>query len=137
MASYNRIVLMGNLTRDPEVKETQSGVLVCKFGIATNHKYKSRDGEAREEVCFVECIAFAKAAETLGKYMAKGKSLLVEGRLKLDQWTTKDGEKKSKHTVAVEAFAFIGRRDDTNTAPPAAVPTQDGAPVPPDDDIPY
>ncbi len=108
MASFNRIILVGNLTRDPQLSYTPANTAVCKFGIATNHKWKDRDGNAREEVCFVDCTVFGKAGETFNQYMTKGRSVLVEGRLKLDQWTTPEGDKRSKHEVIVDNFTFLG-----------------------------
>jgi single-strand DNA-binding protein len=103
MASFNRIILVGNLTRDPQLSYTPSNVAVCKFGIATNHKWKDR-----EETCFVDCTLFGKGGEVFNQYMGKGRSVLIEGRLKLDQWTTPEGDKRSKHEVIVENFTFLG-----------------------------
>ena len=129
MASFNKIILVGNLTRDPQLSYTPANTAVCKFGIATNHKWKDRDGNAREEVCFVDCTVFGKAGETFNQYMTKGRSVLVEGRLKLDQWTTPEGDKRSKHEVIVDNFTFLGggrggdaggRAGDANAAVPAA-----------------
>jgi len=110
MASYNRIVLVGNLTRDPQLSYTPNNLAICKFGIATNHRRKDKDGNTKEEVCFIDCTAFGRQAETFNQYMAKGKSVLVEGRLELQQWTSAEGEKKSKHAVIVENFVFMGSR---------------------------
>ena len=133
MSSFNRIILVGNLTRDPQLSYTPANTAVCKFGIATNHKWKDRDGNAREEVCFVDCTAFGKAGETFNQYMTKGRSVLVEGRLKLDQWTTPEGDKRSKHEVIVDNFTFLGggrggdaggRGGETNAA---GVPATAGA----------
>lgn len=108
MASYNRIVLMGNLTRDPELSYTPNNTAVCKFGLATNRKWRDSDGRDREEVCFVDCKAFARRGEVINQYMAKGRSILVEGRLHWSQWTTQEGEKRSKHEVVVDNFTFVG-----------------------------
>ena len=108
MASYNRIVLVGNLTRDPQLSYTPANTAVCKFGIATNHKFKDRDGNMREEVCFVDCTVFGRGGETFNQYMGKGRTVLVEGRLHLNQWTTPEGEKRSKHEVVVDNFTFLG-----------------------------
>ncbi len=110
MASYNRIVLLGNLTRDPQLSYTPANTAVCKFGIATNRKWRDRDGETREEVCFVDCTVFAKGAEVFNQYMSKGRPVLVEGRLQFQQWTTPEGDKRSKHEVIVENFTFVGGR---------------------------
>lgn len=108
MASFNRIILVGNLTRDPQLSYTPGNVAVCKFGVATNHKWKDREGNAREETCFVDCTLFGKGGEVFNQYMGKGRSVLIEGRLKLDQWTTPEGDKRSKHEVMVENFTFLG-----------------------------
>jgi single-strand DNA-binding protein len=88
VASFNKIILVGNLTRDPQLSYTASNVAVCKFGIATNHKRKDREGNVKEEVCFVDCTVFGRAGETFNQYMRKGQPALVEGRLHLNQWTT-------------------------------------------------
>lgn len=108
MASYNRVILMGNLTRDPELSYTPSSTPICKFGLATNRKWRDPNGEQREEVCFVDCTAFGKQAETFNQYMGKGRSVLVEGRLHYNQWTGQDGQKRSKLEVVVERFQFVG-----------------------------
>lgn len=108
MASYNRIVLVGNLTRDPQLSYTPANTAVCKFGMAMNHKFKDRDGNMREEVCFVDCTVFGRGGETFNQYMGKGRTVLVEGRLHLNQWTTPEGDKRSKHEVIVENFTFLG-----------------------------
>ena len=107
MASYNRIVLVGNLTRDPQLSYTAQNMAICKFGIATNHKWKDREGQAREEVCFVDCTLFGRGGEVFNQYVKKGRTVLVEGRLKLDQWTTPEGDKRSKHEVVVDNFQFL------------------------------
>ena len=143
MASYNRIILVGNLTRDPELSYTPNNVAVCKFGIATNHKRKDKDGNLKEEVCFVDCVAFGRSGETFKQYMAKGRSVLVEGRLKLDQWTSQDGTKRSKHEVVVDNFTFLSGRGDSGgeqSAPQAAGvagPAGNNEPPPGDDNIPF
>lgn len=108
MASYNRIILVGNLTRDPQLSYTSSNVAVCKFGIATNNKWKDREGNLREDVCFVDCTVFGRAGETFNQYMKKGQPALIEGRLQLNQWTTPEGEKRSRHEVLVDNFTFLG-----------------------------
>lgn len=113
MASYNRVVLMGNLTRDPQLSYTQSNTAVCKFGLAVNHRWKDRDGGSREEVCYVDCTVFGKAGETFNQYMAKGRPVLVEGRLQFQQWTTPEGDKRSKHEVVVDNFTFVGARPES------------------------
>ncbi|MBI1826320.1 MAG: single-stranded DNA-binding protein [Planctomycetes bacterium] len=110
MASYNRIVLLGNLTRDPQLSYTGGNLAVCKFGLATNHRWKDKEGKDREDVCFVDCTVFGRAGETFNQYMKKGGSVLVEGRLQLNQWTTPEGDKRSKHEVLVDNFTFVGGR---------------------------
>lgn len=112
MASYNRIVLVGNLTRDPELSYLPSNTAVCKFGIATNRRWKDREGNEREETCFVDCVIFGRAGETFSQYMNKGRQVLLEGRLTLNRWETQDGQKRSKHEVFVENFTFLGGRGE-------------------------
>jgi len=149
MASYNRIILVGNLTRDPQLSYTPANTAVCKFGIATNRRWKDRDGNDREDTCFVDCTVFGKAGETFNQYMKKGQMALVEGRLKLDQWTTPEGDKRSKHEVIVDNFTFLGgprsgdaggRVGEANAAGiPAAVGAVGGydASPPTGDEIPF
>jgi single-strand DNA-binding protein len=113
MANYNRIILVGNLTRDPQLKYLPSQTQVVEFGLAVNHKYRTKDGQDREEVMFIDCSCFGKGAEVINTYCQKGKQLLVEGRLKLDTWEDKNGGgKRSKHTVFVETFQLMGGRND-------------------------
>lgn len=113
MASFNKVILLGNLTRDPELRVTTGGLSICKMGIATNRVFYTQDGERREEVTFVDVDAFGRQAETISKYMTKGSSILVEGRLKLDNWETQQGEKRSKLFVVLERFQFTGGRGDS------------------------
>lgn len=113
MASLNRVFLMGNLTRDPQVKFLPSQTQVAEFGIACNRKFKGQDGADREEVTFVDITAFGKTAELINQYFTKGKPIFIEGRLKYDQWDDKNGGgKRSKITVVVDNFQFIGGKDD-------------------------
>lgn len=112
MSNFNRVYLMGNLTRDVELKSTNNGGSVARLGLAINRTWTGADGEKREEVLFVDCEAWGKQAETLAKYMAKGKPIFIEGRLKLDQWEDKEGQKQSKLRVVVEGFQFIGGKGD-------------------------
>lgn len=122
MASYNRIILIGNLTRDPELRYLPSQTAVCDFGLAVNHRWRDRDGNQKEEVCFVDCSCFGKGGEIINQYMAKGRPLLVEGRLRLETWTGQDGQKRSRHSVLVENFQFLGepRREEGAAKGPAA-----------------
>ena len=107
MASYNKIILVGNLTRDPALSYLPSQTPVCEIGLAVNNKWRDKEGQQREDVCFIDCRCFGKQAETLNQYMSKGRQLLVEGRLELDQWETPDGQKRSKHRVWVQSFQFL------------------------------
>ena len=108
MASFNRVILAGNLTRDPELSYLPNGTAICKFGLAANRKYRDRDGNQKEDVCFVDLSAFGKQAELINQYMAKGRQILIEGRLNFRQWTDKEGKNKSKLDVVVENFTFLG-----------------------------
>lgn len=104
---FNRIVLVGNLTRDIELRYTQSGAAIGSSGIAVTRKY-TLNGEKREETCFIDITFFGKQAEIANQYLSKGSKLLVEGRLKFDQWTDNNGQNRSKHTVAVENMTMLG-----------------------------
>ncbi len=108
--TVNKVFLMGNLTRDVELKYTPSNQPVATFGIAMNRRYKTKDGENREETTFVDCEAWARTAEVMNEYLAKGRPVFIEGRLKLDQWQDKDGNKRSKLRVVVENFTFVDSR---------------------------
>jgi single-strand DNA-binding protein len=101
---------MGNLTRDPELRVTQGGVSICKFTVAVSRQAKAADGSTKEETVFIDVDSFGKQADTIGKYFTKGRQILVEGRLRLDQWETQSGEKRSKLCVVLEGFQFIGPR---------------------------
>ncbi len=112
MANYNKIILVGNLTRDPQLKYLPSQMPVVEFGLAVNHKYKTKNGEDREEVLFVDVSAFGKQAEIINQSCQKGRPLLVEGRLKYDTWEDKQGGgKRSKHSVVIDNFQLLGGRD--------------------------
>lgn len=149
MASYNRIVLMGNMTRDPQLSYTPANTAVCKFGLAVNHKFRDREGNTREEVCFVDCTVFGRRAETFNQYMAKGRPVLVEGRLSLNQWTSPEGVKRSKHEVIVDNFTFVGGRGGASGSGESTAPAEamagasqgggghDEPPMPSDDNIPF
>lgn len=132
MANFNRIILAGNLTREPELKYTPSQTAVCEFGMAVNRKYKGGDGQQKEDVCFVDCQAWGKTGEIINQYMNKGKPILVEGRLSYDSWEGKDGQKRSRLRVTVENFQFIGQgeQDEQAQQPRAAAPPRQQAPPP-------
>ncbi len=111
MGNFNKVYLMGNLTRDVELKSTNSGQQVAKIGLAVNRNWTGQDGEKREETTFVDCEAWGKTAEIMAKYLAKGRPVFIEGRLKLDQWQDKEsGQNRSKLGVVVESFQFIDSR---------------------------
>jgi single-strand DNA-binding protein len=110
MASLNRVLLMGNMTRDPQLSYLPSQTAVVEFGLAMNRKFKKQDGSQGEEICFVDCQLFGKRAEVINKYFKKGEPIFVEGRLKLDSWQAQDGAKRSRLRVFVENFEFIGGR---------------------------
>lgn len=117
-ASFNKVILAGNLTRDPELRSLPSGNAVARLSIAVNRVYQDKDGNKREEATFIDVDAFGRQAETIAKYCTKGSGLLVEGRLKLDQWEDKNTrEKRSKLGVILESFQFIGggRRDNDSS----------------------
>lgn len=167
MASFNKVLILGNLTRDPQMKYLPSQTPVTEFGIACNRKFKTATGEQREEVTFVDCTAFGKQAEVINQYCTKGRPLFIEGRLKYDTWEDKNGGgKRHKLTVVIENFQLLGGRDSgpggggqdapaaqeeggyssrPNPAPRAAKAPASGGQAPPlseeqhykDDDIPF
>jgi single-strand DNA-binding protein len=111
MASYNRVLLMGNFVRDPELRVTPNGLAICRFTIATSRVIRQGDGgNTREEVTFVDVEAFGKTGETVAKYFQKGRPIFVEGRLRLNEWQTNAGEKRSKLMVVLESFVFVGSK---------------------------
>ena len=115
MTGYNKVILMGHLTRDPETKTLpNSDTTVCNFALAVNRTWKDVDGNAREEVLFMDCAAFGRTADAIGAYLTKGRAIHVEGRLKLERWE-QDGQNRSKVRVIVEQFRFVDSgRPDTN-----------------------
>src|SRR5579863_4578859 len=148
MASFNKVILMGNLTRDPELRYTPKGMAIAKIGLAINRSWKSETGETKEEVTFVDVDAFGRTAENIGQYFKKGRPILIEGRLKLDQWDDKQtGQKRSKLGVVLESFQFMdskggdsGPSDTPRSRPAPAAPKSEGSEEPPppeDDDVPF
>ena len=112
MPNLNKVMLMGNLTRDPEIKYTPKGMAIAHFGIAVNRVWSNEAGEKQEEVAFIDIEMFGRKAEVVGEYFKKGKPIYVEGRLKLDSWDDKaTGQKKSKLKVVGETFEFLGGRE--------------------------
>ncbi len=120
MASFNKVLLMGNLTRDPELRYTASGAAVASFGLAVNRKYKAGD-EWKEEVCFVDITVWAKQAENCAEYLHKGSPVFLEGRLNFQSWETDTGQKRNKLEVVANNIQFLGRpgagRDDAPGVP--------------------
>ena len=113
MANFNKVMLIGNLTRDPELRVTPNGLNICKLGLAVNRNFTTRDGEKREETTFVDIDVFGQQAEIINKYMSKGRPIFIEGRLKLDEWEDKNtGQKRSKLGVVCENFQFLGGRGE-------------------------
>ncbi len=109
MADLNRVFLVGRLTRDPEVRYTAGGQSVADIGLATSRVYLSKTGEKKEEVCFVDIVVWGRQAETAAQYLTKGSPILVEGRLQLDAWETKEGEKRSRLKVQANRIQFLGK----------------------------
>ena len=154
MASFNKVILVGNLTRDPELRYTPKGTAIAKIGLAVNRSWKNEAGETKEEVTFIDVDSFGRQAEVIAQYFRKGRPILVEGRLKLDQWDDKQtGQKRSKLGVVLEGFSFLdstrtegagsgdaGRPRPTSSAP-AAGPAGNGpepeAAAPQEDDVPF
>jgi single-strand DNA-binding protein len=139
MASFNKVILMGNLTRDPELRYTPKGMAIAKFGIAVNRVWKDEAGASKEEVTFVDIDAFGRQAETIGQYLKKGRPILIEGRLRLDTWDDKQtNQKRSKLGIVLESFQFVDsgnkQADETgSTAAPTSRPpshTTHAAPAP-------
>jgi single-strand DNA-binding protein len=147
MASFNKVILLGNLTRDPEVRYTPKGSAVCDLGIAVNRQYTLDSGEKREEVTYVDVVLWSRLAEIAGEYLKKGRPVFIEGRLQLDQWDDKQsGQKRSKLRVIGETMQLLGSRPagtgtseggesrPAKTTPP---PKPAGAAEPDDDEIPF
>ncbi len=151
MASFNKVILAGNLTRDPELRYTPKGTAIARIGMALNRVWKTETGETKEEVTFVDVDAFGRQAEVISQYVKKGRPLLVEGRLKLDQWEDKNThQKQSKLKVVLEGFSFLDSRGAEGGAAPEparrpAAPGAPSAPEPPapeappveEDDVPF
>jgi len=154
MASFNKVILVGNLTRDPELRYTPKGTAVTKIGLAVNRVWTNEAGEKKEEVTFVDIDMFGRTAENVAQYMRKGSPLLVEGRLRLDQWDDKQtGQKRSKLGVVAESVQFLGSpRGEGGGAPaaprsapaaaaaaaaPASEPADADAPPHEGDDVPF
>lgn len=149
MPSFNKVILMGNLSRDPELMQTKNGTSICRFSIAVNRSYNAQDGSSRDETCFVEMDSFGRTAENISKFFSKGRPILVEGRLRQDTWEDKQtGQKRSKLLVVVERFEFVssgGGRDGGASDYDRSSPAPRGAQHPSapisddmeDDDVPF
>jgi single-strand DNA-binding protein len=155
-ANFNKVILIGNLTRDVELRHTASNLAIAKIGLACNRRWRTPEGEQREETMFIDCEAFGKTAEFVSQYFSKGKSILIEGRLKLDQWEDKETKaKRSKHVVSIENVQFVEskggggggggdeggggnyRSGNTSRPAPAAAPAGGGGASMQEDDIPF
>ena len=146
MPSYNKVILVGHLTRDPETKYTPNGTCVAKLGLAVNRVWRNQEGQQQEEATFIDVDVFGRTAENVGQYLRKGRQILIEGRLKLDQWDDRNtGQKRSKLKVVADTVQFLGggegktedRRPeitDRHAVPPK--PSEMDAP-PEDDDVPF
>ena len=150
MPNYNKVILMGNLTRDPEVKYTSGGTAIAKLGMAINRTWTNKEGQKQEETTFVDVDAFGRQAEVIRQYLKKGRPVMIEGRLKLDQWDDKQtGQKRSKLGVTLEGFQFLDSRGEgggggqgyQSDAPAAgassASASAPAANIPEDDDVPF
>ena len=161
MASFNKVILLGNLTRDPELRYTPKGTAVARLGLAVNRRYTGENNQTVEEVTFIDVDAWGKSAELIAQYLRKGNPIFIEGRLKLDQWDDKNsGQKVSKLRVVLETFQFVGgkageggpsgaptapvarpARPAAPPNPPASAPPSGGSdfdgPPPEDDDVPF
>ncbi|MDB6124178.1 MAG: single-stranded DNA-binding protein [Pedosphaera sp.] len=150
MANFNKVILAGNLTRDPELRYTPKGMAIAKITLAVNRTWRNEAGESKEEVTFVDVDSFGRQAETIGQYLKKGSPLLLEGRLKLDQWDDKQtGQKRSRLGVICESFQFLGTGNRSEGGPSEAAPRSRPAPAaknespdadmppPEDDDVPF
>ncbi|OGV39012.1 MAG: hypothetical protein A2X48_17755 [Lentisphaerae bacterium GWF2_49_21] len=125
MANLNKVFLMGNLTRDPELRYTPQGSAICEFGIAINRQYTTSDGQKKEEVTFVDVTAWGRQAETCNRFIKKGSSVFVEGRLKLDSWKDKEtGKNRSRLSVVVERIQFLSYRQSADASGQQQEPAQ-------------
>ncbi|QBG49036.1 single-stranded DNA-binding protein [Verrucomicrobia bacterium S94] len=143
MASFNKVLLMGNLTRNPEIRYTPSGTAVADLGLAVNENFKNKAGETVEQTCFVDVVVWGRQAETSAEYLQKGSPVFVEGKLQLDQWENQQGEKRSKLRVRADRIQFLGSPGKSTefSAAPSSAP-QDNVPQPPpvaddEDDVPF
>ena len=131
MPSLNKVFLMGNLTRDPELRYTPGGSAVCELGLAVNRRFTQGNGEVKDETTFVDIVVWGKQAETAQRYLQKGAGTFVEGRLVYETWTEKDTQKKrSRIRVVAERLQFLGRREDVQGSGPEGMPSEEGSQEP-------
>lgn len=138
MAGYNRIILMGNLTRDPEYKQLGSGQAVCRLGLASNRQFRNKQsGDMVQEVCYVDVDVWGAQAESCKQYLAKGRPVLVEGRLKLDTWQDQDSKTRSKHSIVAERVVFLsgGGNDTASDFVSTGTSTQDNGILEPRNEV--
>jgi len=121
---YNKIILAGNLTRDIEMRFTQKGAAIASTAIASTHKFKGQNGEPKEEVLFLDITFFGRTGEVANQYLRKGSKVLVDGRLKFDQWTAQDGSKRSRHSLVVETLTMLGKNDEPLEEQPTHPPVE-------------
>jgi len=139
---YNKVIMVGNLTRDIELRYTGSGMAIAKTGIATNRRYKTQSGEQKEETCFIDITLFGRAAEVANQYLKKGSKVLIEGRLVYETWTDQSGNKRSKHSIAVDNMQMLSSREEAAggyqpQSTPATQPAPEPKPAPmPKEEIP-
>lgn len=120
MTGFNKVILIGNLTRNPEIRYTPSGTPVTSFGLAVNRRFKQA-ADLKEEVCYIDIVVFGKQAENCGQYLSKGNGVVVDGRLQQRRWETEDGQKRSKHEVVAQTITFLPKRQDASVEPAPAV----------------
>ena len=141
MANLNRIMFMGNITRDPELKYLPNGTAVTTFTVASNRSYKPKDGEKKEEVTFMRIVVWGKRAESCGEYLHKGSSVFVEGRIQNRTWEGEDGQKKYSTEIVADNVQFLGGKQDNNTSHVDQGEAKEEIDVPPDkpkeDDVPF
>ena len=137
MASLNKVFLMGNLTRAPELRYTPSGTAVADLRLAVNRNYTTQSGEKREETCFLTVVVWGKQAESCGEYLDKGSPIMVEGRLQTRDWETKDGQKRNAVEVVAERVQFMGRSKSAAGAPGAPEAVEASAATEGEDEVPF
>jgi len=116
VAGFNKGILIGNLTKNPELRYTPSGTPVTNFGLAVNRRYRQAD-DLKEEVCYIDIVVFGKQAEHCGQYLSKGNGVIVDGRLQQRRWETEDGQKRSKHEVVAQTVTFLPKRQESGAEP--------------------